>query len=117
LNTGLHFIVLIALVKGGILASDLANVVAFLCANVCSYCLNSRFTFRSASSLSQYLRFLLCSGLGAVIAYTAARLTELAGWNYLAGALVTVMLMPPVNFWCARRFAFNIEKEIPNNEP
>jgi putative flippase GtrA len=110
LNTGVHLVILVGLVENHILISSLANVVAFLSANLFSYGLNSRFTFRRRLNWSKYINFLLCSALGAGLSYLISRGAELAHWNYLVGFLLTVILMPPVNFWFVRRFAFSVSK-------
>lgn len=107
LNTGVHLAILVGLVESGVLGSSLANVVAFLSANIFSYGLNSRMTFRRRLTWSRYLNFLMCSTLGAGLSYLIARGAELAHWSYLVGFLLTVLLMPPVNFWFVRRFAFS----------
>jgi putative flippase GtrA len=113
LNTGVHLAALMTLVERGILPSSAANVVAFLCANLFSYWLNSRVTFRQRSTWSRYLNFLICGVVGAILSYLLARLAEFAHWHYLAGFGLTVLVMPPVNFWVVRRFAFNEKSKLP----
>jgi putative flippase GtrA len=113
LNTGVHLGVLIALVEHDILSSSYANVAAFLCANLASYCLNSRVTFRQRSTWCRYLRFLMCGAIGAALSYLIARLAEMAHWHYLVGFGLTVLVMPPVNFLLARKFAFNKKHNLP----
>jgi putative flippase GtrA len=110
LNTCVHLAILVGLVEGEVLSSSLANVVAFLSANIFSYGLNSRMTFRRHLTWSRYLNFLMCSALGAGLSYLISRGAELAHWSYLVGFLLTVLLMPPVNFWFVRRFAFSVRK-------
>ncbi|MGY8526645.1 GtrA family protein [Paracidovorax citrulli] len=106
LNTGLHLAVLMALVELGGFPPAPANVAAFLCANVFSYLLNSSLTFRQRSTLRGYAGFLVCSAVGAALAWLLVRGAELAQWHYLVGFALTVVLLPPVNFLMVRRFAF-----------
>lgn len=106
LNTGVHVGMLMLLVENHLLGPSYANVVAFLCANVFSYVLNSRLTFRQGSSWPRYLRFLVCGVVGVVLSFLLARGAELAHWHYLAGFGLTAVVMPPVNYWLVRRFAF-----------
>ena len=111
LNTCVHLAILVSLVEERIFSSSLANVVAFLAASVFSYGLNSVMTFRKRLAWAQYLSFLMCSAVGAVLSFLMSKGAELMHWNYLAGFLLTVSLMPPVNFWLVRRFVFTYDKK------
>jgi len=116
LNTSVHLAILVALVEGKGLSSSVANVVAFLSANIFSYGLNSRMTFRRRLTWSRYFGFLMCSALGAGVSYLISRGAELAHCSYLVGFVLTVLLMPPLNFWFVRRLVFSVRK-ISCDEP
>ena len=66
-NTAVHAGIVIALMETFAPPAFLANGVAFLFANLMSYFLNSKFTFKAALSVLNYLRFLLVSLVSLVL--------------------------------------------------
>ncbi|WP_295852329.1 GtrA family protein [uncultured Xylophilus sp.] len=97
-NTGIHLAVVTSLVEWARLHPALANGLAFVCANVFSFFANSRWTFRSAASLSRYLRFVTVSLAGLAIAMAASALGAALHWHYLAGVLLSFALLPVLSF-------------------
>ncbi|GJL95174.1 MAG: sugar translocase [Hyphococcus sp.] len=106
-NTGIDLVIYSLLVAAGIVAAG-ANVASFLTANVASYFMNARFTFRQEAraqplSPGNYLKFFLAHAMSLVISTLVIFLlagvigalpAKLASipitlvWNYLASALV-----------------------------
>lgn len=105
-NTGLHFVLLVLLVEKIGLWPPLANAAAFFGTNLFSYFANSHFSFRVDVSSNRYLRFLVTSLIGVVIAYGLSRAVEEFGGHYLLGFVLLIVLMPPINYLLVRRLVF-----------
>jgi putative flippase GtrA len=106
LNTGLHFVLLVLLVEKIGLWPPLANAGAFFGTNLFSYFANSHFSFKVDISSHRYVRFLVTSLIGVVIAYGLSSVVEHFGGHYLLGFVLLIVLMPPINYLLARRLVF-----------
>ncbi|KHL76128.1 membrane protein [Pseudomonas putida] len=105
-NTAVHAGIVVALMELFAPPAFIANGIAFMFANVMSYVLNSRFTFRTATSLLGYRRFLLVSlvSLGLTLAITSV--VEYLGWHYALGLLMVIFVVPVLNYLVMKLWAF-----------
>jgi putative flippase GtrA len=97
-NTGIHLIVVSALVEIGLWHPVPANGSAFVCANVFSFWANNRFTFQTPMNARRYLRFLLISLLGLCAALASSALAAAQAWHYLVGVVLTMLVLPLLTF-------------------
>jgi putative flippase GtrA len=103
------------LVHGGILVlavetfnADVvfAHLVAFFIANVFSYTMNSKLTFRMPLSLKYYFRFLTASMMALVLTLLLSWIMDCYGIHYLLGYGVIIVLVPLVTFLTLKLWAF-----------
>lgn len=105
-NTAVHAGIVIALMETVVPPAYVANGVAFVFANLMSYCLNSLFTFRTAITLKGYRKFLLVSlvSLGLTLAITS--LAEHLGLHYGIGLVLVIFVVPVLNYFVMKMWAF-----------
>jgi putative flippase GtrA len=97
-NTGIHLTVVVGLVEWIRLQPVAANGLAFGVANAFSFWANSHWTFRAAPTRARYLRFLCVSLAGLGLALAASALAAAQGWHYLAGVVLSFVLLPLLSF-------------------
>jgi len=110
LNTALHASVVIGLVEHLQLNPVAANAIAFFLANIFSYCLNSKITFKSAFSFGGYLRFLSVSFVSLGGTLLISWLGELWGLDYRISLIGVILLVPAISFLAMKFWAFSSEK-------
>lgn len=105
-NTVVHAGIVIALMEAFAPPAFVANGVAFVFANLMSYALNSRFTFRTALSFSGYRRFLAVSLVSLVLTLLITSAVEYLGWHYAVGLLMVILVVPVLNYIVMKLWAF-----------
>lgn len=106
-NTGVHMLVVLMLVEGLAWIPPLANVTAFLCANLFSFLVNSRWTFATMQGgASRYPRFFAVSLVGLAISWACVELALLTGLHYLVGVVGSVLLVAVSGYVLNRLFVF-----------
>jgi putative flippase GtrA len=106
-NTGVHMLIVLALAELLHWPPDWANVSAFICANLFSYAINSRWTFASMQGdRTRYLRFLAVSLTGLAISWASVRLAMLLHLHYLIGVAGSVVLVAVSGYVLNRLFVF-----------
>lgn len=105
-NTAVHAGIVIALMETFAPPAFLANGVAFLFANLMSYFLNSKFTFKAALSVLNYLRFLLVSLVSLVLTLLITLVAEYLGWHYGVGLILVILIVPVLNYLVMKVWAF-----------
>jgi len=105
-NTGVHAGIVIALMETLAPPAYLANGIAFMFANVMSYCINSRFTFRTPISFKGYRRFLLVSLLSLALTLVITSLGEYLGLHYGFGLMLVIFIVPVLNYLVMKMWAF-----------
>ncbi|MEM1110599.1 MAG: GtrA family protein [Pseudomonadota bacterium] len=100
IGTALHFLTTVALVESALLAPVPASVAGFILTLIVSFILNSRWTFaRSQQVWASFLRYVLVSVSGLFLnALLMHGAIEWAGWHYLWGLVLVVLIIPPYNF-------------------
>lgn len=97
-GTGVHYLVLIALVSGIDVSPVIATSFGAVFGAITNYILNYRLTFRSCKRHSETLvKFFLVAGFG--LALNAAIVeagVSFAGWHYLAAQVIATVV---VLFW------------------
>lgn len=108
-NTFVHAVIVIMLMEVFLPPAYFANMIAFFFANVFSYVLNSRYTFRKALSFYSYWRFLAMSlvSLGLTVAVTFV--FEYLGFHYIFGLLAVIFVVPVINYTFMKIWVFSRE--------
>ena len=103
-----HIAVALLLIEHAGLPVLWANALAFSVALSISYLGNHRWTFRRTGAHERHFpRFLATALLGLGLNQLIILLTvELAGWPYLAGILLVVLLVPALSFALSKGWAF-----------
>ena len=108
LATGVHYIVLVALVESSLLAPVPAAMLGAACGALVAYTGNRRFTFDSRARHRTALpRFLLVAASGVALngALVAAGTAKLA-WHYLAAQVAATIVVVTVTYQLNRRWTF-----------
>lgn len=105
--TVVHGIILVTLVELCMLPPPLANSLAFLNANIVSFVLNSKYTFKKSVSFFGYFRFLYASFIAFVLTVCISYLMNVYHVNYLAVFITTVTTVPIVSFLAIRFFGYS----------
>jgi len=108
-GTGVHYLVLIALVSGAGVAPVIATSAGAVCGAITNYLLNYRLTFRSRKRHSEALtKFLLVASSGlainAAILEAVVRITE---WHYLVAQVIATGVVLFWGFVANRFWTFN----------
>jgi len=97
--TGIYFLCMFLLVELSGENPVFSAMIAFLIMTICSFYLNKRFTFGGAYSHQKLLRFTIVAIIGFslnfIIMYTVVNLLN---FHYLIGEMVTILVIPFVNF-------------------
>lgn len=106
-NTGVHMLIVLALAELLHWAPPLANAAAFICANLFSYIVNSRWTFVAMQGgASRYPRFFAVSLVGLAISWASVELAMRLGLHYLVGVVGSVLLVAVSGYVLNRLFVF-----------
>lgn len=106
-NTGVHMVTVLLLTEALHWAPSWANMMAFACANVFSYLLNSRWTFTAPTDqVSRYPRFLAVSLVGLTISWGCVKIALLLDLHYLLGVGASVVIVSIVGYVLNRLFVF-----------
>lgn len=105
-NTGVHTGIVIALMETLAPPAYFANGIAFMFANVMSYCMNSRFTFHTPISFKGYRKFLLVSLVSLALTLAITSLVEYLGFHYGFGLMLVIFVVPVLNYLVMKMWAF-----------
>ena len=106
INTLIHALVLFAAVEVSKLHPVVGNLMAFLGANMASFIMNSYWTFKTAPEVRRYGKFLTSSLLALGLTLGIAGVFEFLGIHYGLGFLCIILLVPALNYWMLKRWAF-----------
>ena len=106
INTLIHTTVVVLSVEIAAIHPVLANITAFIFANIFSYWANRRWNFRGPTSLRQYMRFMLVSSLGLMITVIVSGFVTWMEWNYWIGLGLIFILLPAFTFFCHWQWTF-----------
>lgn len=107
LNTAVHASAVIGLVEIFHLRPVAANGIAFFLANILSFFLNSKITFKAALSFIGYLRFLSVSLVSLAGTLLISWLGELYGVEYKISLVAIIFLVPAISFLALKFWAFS----------
>ena len=105
-NTAVHAGIVITLMEAFAPPAFVANGIAFVFANLMSYALNSRFTFRTPVSFAGYRRFLAVSLVSLALTLLITSAVEYAGWHYGIGLMMVILVVPVLNYLVMKMWAF-----------
>ena len=108
LLTGLHTLLAAAFIEWISPLPPIANGLAFACATLVSYLVNTHWSFSARLSRNTFRKFLIVSVCGFVLAMLVSWGMQLAGYHYLLGIMAVAVCVPPVtfllhNFWTYRQ--------------
>lgn len=106
INTLVHGLVLAGAVEFLELPLLVSHTVAFSVANLFSYVVNSRLTFRVPMSVSRYMRFLTASLVALALTLGIAATADHLGLDYLYGFALVVVTVPVFSFVVVKFWAF-----------
>lgn len=106
--TAIHYLILIALVRGADMNAVLASTFGFTVSAVCNYYLNYHFTFRSnAEHRRAVIKFLAVAGVGlALNSLTMMIAAQYLGVHYLLAQVIATGLVLLWNFSGNRWWTF-----------
>lgn len=96
--TGLHALVATMAITMLQLSPATANGLAFLIATLCSYQLNTRWSFSAVVEQKNFYRFCFVSAIGLFLAVSISGTAEYFGFNYLIGIGMVICIVPIVSF-------------------
>ena len=107
-NTSVHMVIVLLLAEILHWTPQLANVAAFVCANIFSYAVNSRWTFASmrGQNRARYPRFLAVSLVGLGLSWACVELAIRLGLHYLIGVAASVLVVAVSGYILNRIFVF-----------
>jgi putative flippase GtrA len=106
INTLIHAVILFAAVEVSKLHPVVGNFMAFLGANMASFIMNSYWTFKTAPEVRRYGKFLTSSLLALGLTLGIAGIFEFLAIHYGLGFLCIIFLVPALNYWMLKRWAF-----------
>ncbi len=106
LNTLVHGSVLVTAVELFLLDVTVSHFLAFCTANIFSYIMNSKLTFKSLLSFKRYRRFFLASLLSLGMTLLVSRLADMYGLHYLIGFILVIGVVPILSFLVMKFWTF-----------
>lgn len=106
LNTALHTMVVAMLVEFTICNQVMANALAFCSANILSFFLNCKFTFKVSPIFVKYLKFLSASMVSFALTIMLASVAEFFKLHYLLGLAIVIAITPIMTFALQKRWTF-----------
>jgi putative flippase GtrA len=104
--TGLHVVIAVALIEAWSVAPVRANAIAFICATIASYVVNTLWSFRDRLHPQSFARFaaISVSGFGATVGLSGA--ADAMGAHYLVGLAAVVAVVPTLSFILHRTWTY-----------
>lgn len=109
LNTLLHSSAVIVSVEFFSINPIIGNIIAFFIANVFSFSMNSKYTFKVSYTWNRYIKFLIASQVSLILTIIFSSLAEYMEWHYLIGLLLVIFIAPLLTFLVQKTFVFNSE--------
>lgn len=106
LNTALYTCLMIAFVEGIHIRPTYAACISFLLANLFSYAMNSRFSFKQRPDRAGYVRFFIVSLLNLLITVGITYFCEIFRIHYLIGLVGVILTSTVVTFLLHKKFSF-----------
>lgn len=99
ISTIIYFLSVFVLVEQFHFDPVLSSAIAFIIMTIASFFMNVRFTFGSNVTYQKLLRFLIVSTIGFILNFLLMFLiVHILSYHYLVGELVTILVIPIVNF-------------------
>lgn len=99
ISTFIYFLSVFVFIEGLQMDPVLGSAVAFIIMTIASFFLNVKYTFGSSITQQKALRFLTVSTIGFILNLLLIYvIVHIFAFHYLVGELVTVLVIPIVNF-------------------
>jgi putative flippase GtrA len=98
LITGIHVVVAFLSVQYLAFPPAVANAVAFATATICSYLINTTWSFSSRLERANLYRFIAVSSVGLFLAVAVSAFVDQMGLHYGIGIFAVALTVPPVTF-------------------
>jgi len=105
-STGLHVSVASSLIELAGLHAGAANGIAFTVATLASYLLNSGWTFQARLAFARLVRFVVVALAGLAVTVEITSAIQRAGYHYLVGIAVVVIVVPVFTFFSHRMWTY-----------
>ena len=115
MNTFVHGAILLWAVETLHLHLLFAHALAFWVANLLSYIVNSRITFKMPLGILRYARFLLASLVALGLTLCIAWVTSHMGLHYQLGFAIIVITVPLFSFAAIKFWAFAGHRSTPSH--
>lgn len=116
LVTGLHAVVAVAVMRFVLPVPTLANGVAFVTATLCSYAVNTLWSFSSSLNKNNLFRFILVSSVGLFLAVGVSGTAQYYELHYLVGIGLVACTVPPVTFLLHSFWTYRKDLQLTNIE-
>lgn len=99
ISTAIYFLSVFVFVEQFHYDPVLGSAIAFLIMTIVSFFLNVRYTFGSSVTYQKLWRFFMVSAVGFTLnCFLMFFITHILAFHYLVGELVTILVIPAVNF-------------------
>lgn len=98
LVTGVHYAVVVAMMDWGGANQVLANIIAFIIANILSFFINARLVFAAAGTRAQFLKFFSVSLAGFGMTLAVSSFGQAQGWHRGLTVIVLAGFLAFVSF-------------------
>ena len=98
INTMIYMLITVTVVELMNINPVLANIIAFVSANIFSYWANSRWSFRATLSSGRFFKFFTVSIIGLLLTISISTNAQAMHWHYLTGVAILLCTMPILSF-------------------
>lgn len=112
ISTLIYFLSVFVLIEGLHIDPVMASAAAFIIMTVVSFFLNVKYTFGSAITQQKAIRFMTVSAIGFVLNFLLMFfIVHILAFHYVMGELVTILVIPIVNFLLNNYWTFQSHQE------
>ena len=105
-TTAIHYGVTMALVDGARMHPAPANGIAFVCATVFGFTVNSLWSFARPMNAARFVRYLLVCAVALVVAIALSAVVYRLGFHYLIATTAVAVTVPAFTFLAHARWTF-----------
>ncbi|WP_390289717.1 GtrA family protein [Ureibacillus sp. GCM10028918] len=111
ISTLIYFLSVFILIEGMQVDPVLGSAAAFIIMTIVSFFLNVKYTFGSSITQQKALRFMTVSAVGFILNFILIFVTvRVFDFHYFIGELVTVLVIPIVNFLLNNYWTFQSQR-------
>ena len=112
ISTAIYFLAVFVLIEGVHMDPVAASAVSFILMTVVSFFLNVKYTFGSRITQQKAFRFITVSTIGFILNFLLMFfIVHIFAFHYFIGELVTILVIPFVNFLLNNYWTFQTHHE------